>query len=90
MQERYDKCTPMTISWEKIYQDCVNIEFWKGGVRHPGPVREIIRIDKSKYSRFHKVYDHNTDDCIQLKDVIEGLVNRGLLTRYVKEGQERS
>lgn len=37
-----------------------------------------------KYCNLHKGHDLNTDDCIQLKDVIEGLIKRGRLDEYVK------
>lgn len=46
-----------------------------------------------KYFRFHKDHNHNIDDCIQLKDNIEGLIKRGYLFEYVKgndRGREES
>lgn len=36
-------------------------------------VSESSQTDKSKYCHFHKSHDHNTNDFIQLKDVIEGM-----------------
>lgn len=45
-------------------------------------------IDKSKYLCFHKGNNHNNDDCIHLRDVIEGLVKKGRSTKYVT-GEKR-
>ena len=39
---------------------------------------------QSKYCQFHRDYGHLTDDCIQLKDQIEDLIQRGKLGNYVK------
>lgn len=76
--------TPLNIYQEKIYQNCAYTKFQKGRVRHPYPVKEKSRTDKSKYDRFYKIHDHTTDDCIQLKDVIEGLNKKRQLTEYIK------
>ncbi|XP_058104861.1 uncharacterized protein LOC131248550 [Magnolia sinica] len=43
--------------------------------------------DKCKYCRFHQDYDHNTADCVDLKDEIEALVHKGHLRQYTKEGK---
>lgn len=53
----------------------------------PYPIRDTSLTDMSKYCRFHKGHNHNTDDCIHLKDAIEGLINRGWLAKYVKGGK---
>lgn len=41
----------------------------------------------SKYCRFHKGHDHNTDDSIQLRDSTKGFIKYGWLTEYVKGGK---
>ena len=46
--------------------------------------------DDTKYCEFHRGHGHRTDDCIQLRNEIEYLIQRGHLSRYVaSEGQER-
>lgn len=77
----------LNVSREKIYKDCANTEFWKGGIQSPFLVRETYRTGKSKYFLFYKGHDHNTNDCIQLKDNIEGFIKRGRMTEYVKRGK---
>ena len=39
--------------------------------------------DQQKYYRFHRDHGHDTDECIQLKDEIETLIQRGRLARFV-------
>ncbi|XP_074377473.1 uncharacterized protein LOC141718995 [Apium graveolens] len=43
--------------------------------------------DKSRYCRFHKDVGHDTDDCRQLKDEIEYLIQRGKFGCFTK-GEE--
>ncbi|XP_058211650.1 uncharacterized protein LOC131323828 [Rhododendron vialii] len=57
---------------------------------------EKLRTDpnrraKDKYYRFHKDHGHNTDDCIDLKQQIEDLIQRGRLQHFVtKKYQKQS
>lgn len=51
---------------------------WLGKVR-TDPSKSL----KDKYYRFHCDYSHNTDDCIDLKQQIENLIQRGCLQRFV-------
>lgn len=84
---RYDKYTPLNSSREKIYQECVNTELHKGGVRNPFPIIKSYRTDKTEYFRFHEGHDQNTDDCIELKDIIKGLIKRDRLLEYINIGK---
>lgn len=43
--------------------------------------------DKRKYCRFHKDHGHNTEDCRDLKEQIEELIQKGKLQKYVKRGE---
>lgn len=40
-------------------------------------VKEHTQTDKSKYCHFHKSHNHNTNDFIQVKNMIEGLFKKG-------------
>lgn len=65
---------PLNTSQERIFKVCVNTEFNEVKIRNPYPIRESAQIEKSNYYLFHKSHILNTNDCIQLKDVIEGLI----------------
>ncbi|XP_052209204.1 uncharacterized protein LOC127812719 [Diospyros lotus] len=41
---------------------------------------------KKKYCRFHHDHGHDTEDCIQLKEEIQELINRGYLQDFVGRG----
>lgn len=43
--------------------------------------------DKFKYCRFHKSHDHNTNNCVELKDAIEGLIKKGRLAEYIRDNK---
>ena len=54
---------------------------WPKPLQSPPDVR-----DKRKYCRFHKDHGHYTEDCRDLKEQIEELIQRGKLQQYVKKG----
>lgn len=79
----YDKYTPSNNYLGRIYREYANTEVRKGGIRSPNTVREsantvheFTHTNKSKYYRFHRGHVHNTDDCIQIKDLIESLIKK--------------
>ena len=43
--------------------------------------------DKNKYCHFHKDHGHYTEDCRDLKEQIEELIQKGKLQKYVKNGE---
>ncbi|XP_043699962.1 uncharacterized protein LOC122650627 [Telopea speciosissima] len=46
--------------------------------------------NKNKYYRFHQDHGHDTEECRQLKDKVEALIQRGRLGRFAKkEGNKR-
>ncbi|XP_052172250.1 uncharacterized protein LOC127788176 [Diospyros lotus] len=59
----------------------------KDYLRRPPPLRSPPNTrSKRKYCRFHRDHGHVTEDCIQLKEEIQELINRGYLQDFV--GQE--
>ena len=54
-------------------------------MRFPRKISLKPRIDKRKYCRFHKSQDHNTEDCIHLKDTIKILIRDWHLKQYKKK-----
>ncbi|KAL8117725.1 hypothetical protein AgCh_015558 [Apium graveolens] len=56
----------------------------------PKPLKDDpTNLDKSKYCRFHKNAGHDTDECRQLKDEIEFLIQKGRLSNYTGDGGDR-
>lgn len=60
----------------------------------PGPPRmkpdSNNRRNRDKYCRYHRDYGHDTNDCYNLKNLIEAMIRRGQLANYVRrENQER-
>ena len=45
--------------------------------------------DKNKYCWFHKDHGHYTEDCRDLKEQVEELIQKGKLQNYVKNGEPR-
>lgn len=69
-------------SRDKIWCEWANTEFEEVTIKLPYPLKECNKLDKSIYCHFEKSHDHNTYDCIQLKDAIKELINKGCLTEY--------
>lgn len=73
------------VSREKIYQEYVNTEFWKVGIRPHTLSKRHLRLTNQNI--FASIKDnHSSNHCIQLKYVIEVLIKRGRLVEYVKGG----
>nr|XP_009419096.1 PREDICTED: uncharacterized protein LOC103999155 [Musa acuminata subsp. malaccensis] len=54
-----------------------------GLLQQPHPMKATYK-DRSKYYRFHQDYDHDTEDCHDIQNQIEVLIQRGHLGRYLK------
>ncbi|XP_058765481.1 uncharacterized protein LOC131638974 [Vicia villosa] len=74
---RYTNYTPLNKARDTILNECVSNEFKKAGICPPRPTAAKPRTDKSKFCRYHKSHGHTTEDCIHLKDAIEGLIREG-------------
>lgn len=46
-------------------------------------MKESSRTEKSKFFHLHKSHDNNIDKRVHLKDIIEELIKKGRLTKYV-------
>ncbi|XP_052181856.1 uncharacterized protein LOC127794645 [Diospyros lotus] len=59
----------------------------KNYLRRPPPLKSPLNTrSKKKYCRFHRDHGHETEDCIQLKEEIHELINRGYLRDFVSRG----
>jgi hypothetical protein len=75
---RFTEYTPLAMSREKIFVEMAVADLKEAGVKPPkAPSQGKKRVHKTKYRRFHKCHEHLTYDCIDLKDAIELLIQRG-------------
>ena len=57
-------------------------------LKWPRPLHSSPHIlDKNKYCRFHKDHGYYIEDCRDLKQQIEELIQKGKLHKYVKKGE---
>ncbi|XP_052193833.1 uncharacterized protein LOC127802169 [Diospyros lotus] len=63
----------------------------KDYLKKPRPMKAPSdKRNRSKYCRFHRDHGHDTEECHQLKEEIQELINRGFLRTYVaKTGDSR-
>ena len=60
-------------------------------LKWPRPLHSSPHIhDKNKYCRFYKDHGHYMEDCRDLKEQIEELIQKGKLQKYVKKGEYSS
>ena len=81
------KFTPLVMPIDKILMQIKDEHYLKW----PRPLHTSPNIcDKNKYCRFHKDHGHYTEDCRDLKEQIEELIQKGKLQKYVKKGEHSS
>ncbi|XP_023889848.1 uncharacterized protein LOC112001909 [Quercus suber] len=77
--------TPLVMPADKILMQ-INDE---PGLKWPKPLSTSLRKrDPKKYCRFHKDYGHYIDECRDLKDQIEELIQRGKLQKFMKRDHQ--
>ena len=55
-------------------------------LKRPRPLHSSPNVrDKKKYCRFHKDHGHYIEDCKDLKEQIEELIQKGKLQRFMKK-----
>ena len=78
------KFTPLVMPVDKILMLIKDEHYLKW----PRPLHSSPNVrDKNKYCRFHKDHGHYTEDCWDLKEQIEELIQKGKLQKYVKKGE---
>ncbi|RWW56783.1 hypothetical protein BHE74_00036478 [Ensete ventricosum] len=66
--------TPLNSTQIEIF-----LHIWEKGLpKAPNPIRTQGH-DCGRYCYFHRDYEHNTEECYDLKNQIEDLIRRGLL-----------
>ena len=75
------KFTPLVMPIDKILMQIKEEHYLKW----PRPLHSLPHIrDKNKYCRFHKDHGYYTEDCRDLNEQIEELIQKGKLQKYVK------
>ncbi|KAK0580101.1 hypothetical protein LWI29_036380 [Acer saccharum] len=81
-EDRYNHYTPLNASRETIYLAIRD----KGLLRKPGPIKiPVDQRNRYKYCDFHEDVGHNTSECYNLRNQIEGLVRGGLLVEFLQQ-----
>ena len=76
------KFTPLVMPIDKILMQIKDKHYLKW----PRPLHSSPHIrNKNKYCRFHKDHGHYTEDCQDLNEQIEELIQKGKLQKYVKK-----
>ncbi|RRT69640.1 hypothetical protein B296_00036609 [Ensete ventricosum] len=63
----------------------------KGLLKTPNPMKSRPEDqDHKRYCRFHHDYEHDSEECYDLKNQIEDLIRHGHLDRYIRKPRESS
>ncbi|XP_015966297.1 uncharacterized protein LOC107490043 [Arachis duranensis] len=83
---RYHSYTPLKVSLVDVYREICNTE----RLPPPRPIKNKKGGSHGDYCEYHKMYGHSTNDCYDLKNVIERLAREGRLDKYLMERSENS
>ncbi|KAL4393848.1 hypothetical protein AHAS_Ahas02G0093000 [Arachis hypogaea] len=78
---KYHSYTPLKVSIVDVYREICNTE----RLPPPRPIKNKKGGSHNDYCEYHKIYGHSTNDCYDLKNVIEKLAREGRLDRYLIE-----
>ncbi|XP_021735087.1 uncharacterized protein LOC110701764 [Chenopodium quinoa] len=82
---KFESYTPLTLPRTKIFSATRE----EGRFKKPKPPPSWHqKKGKDLWCEFHESRGHRTEDCLQLKDQIEELVQKGYLKKYVAERRE--
>ena len=79
-RRHFPKFTPLVMPSSKILIQVKNDPI----LRWPKPMRSNPEVrNKCKYCHFHKDYEHDTNECHDLKNQVKNLIQQGKLKRFV-------
>ncbi|XP_058192108.1 uncharacterized protein LOC131309503 [Rhododendron vialii] len=85
-QGKYKQFTPLIATAEQILSNLQN----NPDLKWPEKLRtDPNKRAKEQYCRFHRDHGHNMDDCIDLKQQIEELIQRGRLQHFVTKKYQK-
>ncbi|XP_019442290.1 PREDICTED: uncharacterized protein LOC109347006 [Lupinus angustifolius] len=83
---KYSTYTPLNASRSRILQEVLSthlVQLPRPRPTKPGPQ------DRSKYCDYHSMFGHLTNDCTQLRDTIEDLIQAGHLQQFIAGLEQR-
>ncbi|XP_015940200.1 uncharacterized protein LOC107465743 [Arachis duranensis] len=77
---KYHNYTPLRVSLVDVYREIYNTE----KIPPPRPIKHKRGGgNRTEYCEYHRIYGHSTNECFDLKNVIEKLEREGRLDRYL-------
>ncbi|XP_015939964.1 uncharacterized protein LOC107465502 [Arachis duranensis] len=70
---KYHNYTPLRVSLVGIYREICNTE----KIPPPCPIKHKRGGSQTEYCKYHQIYGHSTNECYDLKNVIEKLAREG-------------
>ncbi|XP_057962360.1 uncharacterized protein LOC131153933 [Malania oleifera] len=83
---KFSTYTPLNAPWNDMLMHIRKKEY----VLWPIPMRTpSYKWNMTKFYPFHRDHEHDTEECIQLKNEIEALIKKGYLLRFIKKGDRQ-
>nr|XP_025702895.1 uncharacterized protein LOC112803626 [Arachis hypogaea] len=76
---KYHNYTPLRVSPVDVYQEVCNTE----KIPRPRPIKHKRGGSQTEYCEYHRIYGHTTNECYDLKNVIEKLARKGRVDRFI-------
>ncbi|XP_016185893.1 uncharacterized protein LOC107627572 [Arachis ipaensis] len=76
---KYHNYTPLRVSLVDVYREICNTE----KIPPPRPIKHKRGGSRTEYCEYYRIYGHSTNDCFDLKNVIEKLAREGRLDRFL-------
>ncbi|XP_057738145.1 uncharacterized protein LOC130955321 [Arachis stenosperma] len=80
-RRRYYSYTPLRVSLVDVYRKICHTE----RLPPPRPIKNKKGRSCSDYCEYQKIYGHSTNECYNLKNIIEKLAREGRLDKYLVE-----
>ncbi|XP_015969739.1 uncharacterized protein LOC107493162 [Arachis duranensis] len=79
---KYHNYTPLRVSLAVVYKEICNTE----KITPPRPIKHKRGGSQTEYCDYHQIYGHSTNECYDLKNIIEKLAREGRLDRGFARG----
>ncbi|XP_057734466.1 uncharacterized protein LOC130949874 [Arachis stenosperma] len=76
---KYHNYTPLRVSLVDVYRDICNIE----KIPPPRSIKHKRGGSRMEYCEYHRIYGHSTNECYDLKNIIEKLAQEGRLDPFL-------